>query len=504
MRQGDEILMSSFQKNPEIINDKKEKKKSGVSKLAGTFFRNGLRSNLDLTSLADSKAGILISINGFILTVAVTASSFIIHSSMMTYAFIAIILTALGSIILAVLAVKPRHKQEFMKKEHIGASASLLYYQDMARMDPDNYLKYIKKVLKSDRRSIDEMGKHLLILGKEIEKKYFWLKWAYAYFALGLFISVLLIINALMFVEKNAFFPSVYHDILYKKGTFYNIFEPSGATTLPDGNVLLAEDEGGHKAFKLVKIATNGKVNELGHLYMPKHIRKVFKKVEDVEGLASYGSDVFAVTSFAPDRSGKQRSERRKLIRFRYDSGSVGHVDIYKGLLKTLERRFPEIFGHSPLFTSDVNIEGLLFDPKRKMLYLGFRSPLYKKKAVLIGIKNYQDLFDKKSDPIFDTPILLEMDGAGIRGICYNKKRDGYWIIAGSSRKREGDFTLWFYDKQKKRLRKIPDLPNLGYAEGITLVPRNADRSMLFIVDDNGKKPNKPATYIMLDEANLL
>ena len=487
-----------------VTKKEAKKKKKNVSRLAGSFFRNGLRSNLDLTSLADSKAGILISLNGFILTVAVTASSFIIHSTMMTYAFIAIIVTALGSIILAVLAVKPRHKQDFMKKEEIEPSSSLLYYQDMARMDPESYLKYVRKVLKSDRRSIEEMGKHLLILGKEIEKKYFWLKWAYAYFAIGLFASVLLIINALMFVEKNAYYPSVYKNVFYKKGTFYNIFEPSGATTLPDGKVLLAEDEGGHKAYKLVQIDAIGKVVELGRLYMPKHIRKIFKKIDDVEGLASEGDTVYAVTSFSVDRTGKEKSDRRKLVRFRYDAGSVKNVSVYKGLMESLEKKFPKIFGHALIFSNDVNIEGLLFDPKDKILYLGFRSPLYNDLAVMIGIKNYQALFDGNTPPKFTAPIFLSLDGMGIRGLCYDKKLDGYWIIGGSSGKRERSFILRFYDKSHKKIKKISEIPNLGYAEGITLVHRSADKSALFIVDDNGKKPNKPATYILLDKENLL
>jgi len=44
--------------------EKRKKKKPELSKLVGTFFRNALRSNLDLTALADTKAGILISIHG--------------------------------------------------------------------------------------------------------------------------------------------------------------------------------------------------------------------------------------------------------------------------------------------------------------------------------------------------------------------------------------------------------------------------------------------------------
>ena len=49
-----------------MSNKNLENKKS---KLVNTYFRNGLKSNLDLMSLADTKAGKLISVNGFILTV---------------------------------------------------------------------------------------------------------------------------------------------------------------------------------------------------------------------------------------------------------------------------------------------------------------------------------------------------------------------------------------------------------------------------------------------------
>jgi hypothetical protein len=95
------------------------------SKLVPTFFKNALRSNLDLTSLDDTKAGILISINGFILTVSVTASGLTIQNTMMTYAFISIILTSLGSIIFAVLAVKPRRKDKLVSKEILKSYRSL-------------------------------------------------------------------------------------------------------------------------------------------------------------------------------------------------------------------------------------------------------------------------------------------------------------------------------------------------------------------------------------------
>jgi len=147
------------------------KKTLKLSTLVSTFFRNGLRSNLELTSLADTKAGILISINGFILTVSVTASGFAIHNTIMTYAFISIILTSLGSIIFAVLAVKPRTKDRLVKKEYLDGYKSLLYYQDMADLSPQEYKKEVNNVIYKTKKSRDEIISHLHILGSEIKKK---------------------------------------------------------------------------------------------------------------------------------------------------------------------------------------------------------------------------------------------------------------------------------------------------------------------------------------------
>ncbi len=45
--------------------------------------------------------------------------------------------------------------------------------------------------------------------------------------------------------------------------------------------------------------------------------------------------------------------------------------------------------------------------------------------------------------------------------------------------------------------------PNIGYAEGITIINKHSKKPALFIVDDNGQKPNKPAEYIIIDKGGL-
>jgi len=487
-----------------MMEKENRSKKSKLSKLVGTFFRNALRSNLDLTSLADTKAGILISINGFILTVSVTATGFAVHNSLMTYAFISIILTSLGSIIFAVLAVKPRTKKELVKKEYLRGYSSLLYYQDMADLSPDEYSKEMNRALYSTKESKEEMISHLHILGTEIKKKYFWLKQAYTFFSIGLIVSAFFIIYALVYVEKTAFYNLSKGNVVYTENKFYNVFEPSGATTMPDGKVLLVEDESNSRALKLLEIQSDGSIAEIGNLYLPKKIKKIFKKgVEDLEAVTSDGNIVYAITSHSLTRANKRKSAREKLMMFSYVDGAIEDFYIYKNLRKDLYKNFPEFFKKSLFLSNMINIEGLSINGEDGGLLIAFRSPLADADALVISLKNPKEMFLKGVKPEFGKAIRVDLKGLGIRDITYDKEKKGYWIIAGGSDNRESKFELWFWDRVNSTLKLVKNQPSIGYGEGITVVNTESKKPGLFIVEDNGKKPNKSATYIMIDRDSL-
>jgi len=488
----------------EVVEKSKKKKKKKKSSLTSTFFRNALRSNLDLTSLADKKAGILISINGFILTVGVTASSFAVNNAMMVYAFVSIIITSLGSIILAVLAVKPRTKDKLVKARFLENYSSSLYYQDIADHDPEIYLEHTKEILKSDKKSLHDMIMHLHILGAEIKKKYFWLKQAYAFFSLGLVISASLMIYGLVYVEQTAFYNLSKGNIVYKEDKFYNVFEPSGATTLPDGRVLIAEDERSADALKLLEIGKNSSITEVGNLYLPKKIKKIFKKeIEDLEAITSDGNIVYAITSHSKGKNPVKQPLREKMIMFKYEDGALKDLHIYSGLKCALEKRFKDIFSEDVFHNSTINIEGLVFDKKTGSLLIGFRSPLIEGKAIIIALKNPQDLFLKHAQPQFDNPIYLNLEGLGIRDLTYDDSKGGYWLIAGSTNERLGQFQLWFWDKKNDKLKHIKNHPAIGYGEGITVINKKSKKAALLIVEDNGKRPNKSAQYVVIDRDSI-
>ena len=196
-------------------NDVTKRRDSGISDRRGvpekiktsrtveTLFRNALKSNLELTSLADTKASILISVNGFILTVMITASGFQLSEPQMEYAFVSIIVTALLSITFAVLAIRPRFKKHLLDKAYQDAYCSVLYFQDMADHTPQEYVENVRKVIASKPLTQEHIIKHLHMLGREIKLKYLWLKRAYTVFAIGLIISAVFVIASLLVWEQD-------------------------------------------------------------------------------------------------------------------------------------------------------------------------------------------------------------------------------------------------------------------------------------------------------------
>jgi len=185
------------------LDRRKVRRTKKTSKTVETLFRNALRSNLELTSLADTKASILISVNGFILTVIITASGFQLSEPGMISPFISILMTALFSITFAVMAIRPRFKKHLLKREYQTDYNSVLYYQDMADLSPCEYVKNVHKVIGNKGLTQSHIIKHLHMLGSEINLKYIWLRRAYTAFAVGLIISVIFVFIFMQKVYKS-------------------------------------------------------------------------------------------------------------------------------------------------------------------------------------------------------------------------------------------------------------------------------------------------------------
>ena len=452
-----------------------------------TLFRNSLRSNLELTSLADSKASVLISVNGFILTVIITASGLYLDNPNMLYPFIVIMLTALISILLGTMAIRPRDKVHLTQKEHLENFKSVAYFQDMADVSPKEYLHMVQAILKDKQKVHEHIIKHIHILGSEIKLKYYWLKLAYTAFGIGLSFSAILMIFALF--ESMEEQQNIYQ--------FKSIYEPSGAVALPNNQLLLVEDES-QESLHLIEFNKDGEIKELGSPKMSRKTEMKLKhKVRDLEGVTSHNKQIYAITSHSTNKVHKHKKAREQIIRFEYEDGKVSHFKHYHGLLDELKKLHPIFNSLSMKRKKEVNIESLAWDKENNSLLIGFRTPLIKGKAIVVTLTNPDSIFDKKEQPKLEKPIFLDLYGDGIRGMSWDEAKQGYWIISGSIGKRKGqEFALWFWDKNNNTLTINEENRNLGYAEGITKI----ENLGLFVVQDNGSKKTHGANYMLIKE----
>jgi hypothetical protein len=94
--------------------------------------------------------------------------------------------------------------------------------------------------------------------------------------------------------------------------------------------------------------------------------------------------------------------------------------------------------GKDPKQIDGFNAEGLCFAPDNTTLYIAFRAPLLptsnRTKALIAPLQNFESWFGSgspASSPTFGSPILLDLNGWGIRSID-RLSNNNYVIIAGN------------------------------------------------------------------------
>lgn len=214
--------------------------------------------------------------------------------------------------------------------------------------------------------------------------------------------------------------------------------DASAVASLNDEYVAVADDE--KSMIRVYSRARGGQsvhmLNIAPFLGLPKRAAEV-----DIEGAARLGSHIFWISSHGCNAAGQEQPSRR---RFFATTGTVtnGTIDLrpvgrpYSALLQDLAgdprlapfdlaaaaRRIPK----SP---DALNIEGLCATPEGGLL-IGFRNPIPQGKALLVPMLNPAAVVNGAERARFGEPVLLDLDGYGVRSISYS--HSSYWIVAGS------------------------------------------------------------------------
>ena len=192
-------------------NNKPSKKKKKIpaedtingNKSAQMMFKTALRNHIDLTSIADNKANIMLSINALIITISLPLlASRISDDAKMIFPTFILLTTCVASIIYATLATRPIQTKGLTSIESIqGGTTNLFFYGNFYKMKFSDYKAGISMILEDDAKLDDSIISDLYYLGKALGNKFTQLRVCYLIFMIGTTLTVLAF--AILFFLKH-------------------------------------------------------------------------------------------------------------------------------------------------------------------------------------------------------------------------------------------------------------------------------------------------------------
>jgi len=517
-----------------------KKKKIGSGKGVETMFRNAYRAELDLIALAATKANIMISLNGFIVSALMISGGFIYAATPLFLVPSTLFLfTSALSIYFALTAaspdITPTHTKVFSwlkdvvkgkakirsfksyvfpEQRFIKGQSNILLYEDRANLSKSEYLEHMHDLLSDQEQIYEKMSEQLYWLGMITSKKFKMLGASYAVFRWGIIFSVL----GLLAVKSIEYFAPLSNGSSISKiknvgvSQFEDIYEPSAVQQLLDGRLIIVEDEP-TRAISLVEFNADGSLLE--NSLLDNFLLKSFnRKINDLEGLTMDSKGfIYAITSHSRNEKGKRKKSRELLLRFKIEGNEVTEESVYTQLTDDLLES--GVLNNVLLKSSEesfnfnnINIEAFSFDKDKNKLMLGFREPLIDGKSMLVTLENPFAMFDRGEQPKFsDNIILLDLKGGGIRSLDYDPKLGGYLMV--NEIKKEGEkkrSQLWFWSGKTDAEPQPIDLPkmiNLKNVESIAPVSFNGESRLLLLSDDGNAKKKKAAHYMLLEYDQL-
>jgi hypothetical protein len=233
----------------------------------------------------------------------------------------------------------------------------------------------------------------------------------------------------------------------------------------------------------------------------------------DIEGAARLGDRIYWITSHSRTHLGKTHPNR-----FRFFATTVGVTNNaielsmvgrpYKDLLNDLTvspvlaaLNLRAAAGHPPKAPGGLNIEGLCATAENQLL-IGFRNPVPEGKALIVPLRNPAGVIGGEPAE-FGAPILLDLNGLGIRDMAFCKGR--YLVIAGPY-DGMGKSKLYSWsgdDTHPKHLKEI-DLKGLN-PEAIIVYPDKGFREVQLLSDDSTstRQGGRPCKDVLPDDRHF-
>jgi Family of unknown function (DUF5706) len=172
-----------------------EEKTSSISSNSGarTMFKIALRNHIDLTSIADQKANIMLSINALIITIGLPVfSTYLSGTRYLMVPAIVFLLTAVATMIIATLSTRPiKLEGETDVAKLLSEKTNFFFFGNFFRIPNLQYQEAIRKIVADTDYLDTSFVDDLYYLGIALGNKFRLLRLCYNVFVFGLCLSVL-------------------------------------------------------------------------------------------------------------------------------------------------------------------------------------------------------------------------------------------------------------------------------------------------------------------------
>ena len=235
----------------------------------------------------------------------------------------------------------------------------------------------------------------------------------------------------------------------------------------------------------------------------------------DIEGVTRFNHRIVWITSHGRSKKGNFRPNRCRLFATTVTSDGKLTVDgVYNNLLSDLiqydttwKLGLQQAIGtkkgnintkKSPKLAPKergLNIEGLCASADGTKLLIAFRNPRPKSDdknmSLIVPLANPEAVVLTGVKPLLEKPILIDLDGLGIRSIEYAPALKQYLIIAGSHEGTDNPspFVLYVCDLNNSKPRKLADFNDFN-PEVLFQFPNQTD--IILLSDDGARHIDTP------------
>ena len=166
-----------------------------------TMFRTTSHNHVLLSTMADNKSNILITINSIILSVVVSVLvRKLENNEYLIVPTVLLVSVCLATMVFAILATRPNVSRGRFKREDIkNKRTNLLFFGNFHGMEIENYEWAMKEMMRDGDYLYGSMIKDIYYLGKVLGQKYKYLRISYNIFMFGFVIAILSFVIAMLY-----------------------------------------------------------------------------------------------------------------------------------------------------------------------------------------------------------------------------------------------------------------------------------------------------------------